>query len=395
MITMVNDKAISASQLIDISQQLNFDFECQQLKHSHFNEAQNIYTAILRDLESIQRENTAIRVFHENIIRTLLTTFIHQTEDHLGNYQKLETFVTPDEKEATTNNSNNEQKLELDELKAKYEEKISLLSNNLQDTIAALESSCKEQLQERQDLVRELLKQLNDKNAEFAGYIATLTADHERKIIQLKIQYEEKLKIERDERLLLQTENGVLSRKLEYANGIIAALENDKSHLLSDLQNKKQMVEQLEHEIGELRFAISKTDEKMSRKERFINNLDKHTQKLEKHKVLLNKKIVVIQQKGEPILIELKNKNAEIEELKENLSQWRDKHNALLLQLDKLKLKIRGSECQLRDEIQKRQLFQSKIMNISREIFLLMEHLDNVVELKRGVMDLYQKSELK
>lgn len=75
----------------------------QQLKHVHSNEVQDMFTAIVRDLEKIQPENAVIPALDEKLIRTLLTSVIHQTD--LKNYQKMETFVTPVE-HATLNPNN-------------------------------------------------------------------------------------------------------------------------------------------------------------------------------------------------------------------------------------------------------------------------------------------------
>lgn len=103
-------------------------------------------------------------------------------------------------------------------------------------------------------------------------------------MIQLRIQYEEMLKNERNGRRLLETENGVLIRKLKHARCIIAGIGRDISHLLYDLQNKKKAIAQLVQEIAELHHEISQNDNKICRKERLINNLDKENQMLVSHK---------------------------------------------------------------------------------------------------------------
>lgn len=378
---------ISALHLKTALQSTHFHHKLQQLRTVQLADILNIQSRKLDDLRVIHSRNTTITGLYTNLIKTLLTLLLKERARCSKVHYNIESnFGNDDGFEAESLHQG-----QVVAMQDKYESKIKLLSENLQETIEVLETNFKEQLHERQNLVRELLKLLNDKNAEFTEYITTLNEDHERKVNKLKIEYEQQLHRERDEKSHQQIEINVLLKKLKNANQHSNDLERDKSHLLRDHEKRTGFIKQLEADIEELRLSIDNNDENISRKEKYINTLDKQNQELEKHKEVLNKKVDEIKLQHEPVVVELKMKNEEISHLRDELALLLKKQCDLQLQVDKLKMKVHGGECQLSDEVDKRKIAQAKNHNICQEIFELTAKLDNIQEMKKGITQLYHR----
>lgn len=89
-------------------------------------------------------------------------------------------------------------------MKSHYESKIADILSKLQDSVEAMEFGFREQLYERQELIRQLLVQLQLKNTEFVEYLTSVQDTNDRKVIDLKIEYETKLQQIIQERNALQ-----------------------------------------------------------------------------------------------------------------------------------------------------------------------------------------------
>lgn len=93
---------------------------------------------------------------------------------------------------------------------------------------------------------------------------------------QLKNQFDEILKNSRDDKSVIQFDNDVLSRKLNYANSKIADLEKVNLRLLYETEKKKQLIEQLEQEVNTQMNKTSlmqKEENRKAKKKKFLFNL--------------------------------------------------------------------------------------------------------------------------
>lgn len=272
----------------------------------------------------------------------------------------------------------------MDEMREDYENKLRKSAGCLQDTIEALETDFKRQLQERQGFIRQLMQEMEDKKTEFVEYCRQVEIDNDRNMVDSQLVYEKKLKTEQESTLKWRGQAGVLKKKHDTLTRENEELR-EEIDTLKEVHNKYQKTIALyTRDIEDLRREIEERDYAIGDKEKRIQELQRKNQELEKYKQVLNHKISELKAQIEPRERQIKEKRNQIVEMERELDGLQQNNMQLDLQLSELKDKYRAVEIELRTERSRARQARNHIAHICGEIY----QVSKVTDPRRLVEDM-------
>lgn len=277
------------------------------------------------------------------------------------------------------------------ELRESYEEKLKNSTGTLQDTIEALENDYKKQLDERKDIIRELMKEMQDKKDEFIKYCQEVEAENDRNMVSTQTEYENKLTTERNETQMWRGKAGVLQKKYESQSreidNLLEEVETLKDeHFKSQQKMAKQMrnIEDLQKDVSDRDFAISS-------KEKRIQDLLHKNQELDKYKQVLNHKIAELKAQIEPREFQINDKRKHIIEMEHELSGLNVNNVALEVQLKEMRDKYLSNVAELRTERRRAKAARECLQAICTDIYYVANEVNSAEGLKKSVKELFHK----
>lgn len=277
------------------------------------------------------------------------------------------------------------------ELRESYEEKLKKSAGTLQDTVESLESDYKKQLDERKTLIRELMKEMQDKKIEFIEYCRQVEVENDRNMVETQLQYEKRLSTERNETQTWRGKAGVLQKKYE-------SLTKDVDNLLEEVEilkeehNKSQRnIARLNRSIEDLQKDITDREFAINAKEKRIQELLHKNQELDKYKQVLNHKIAELKAQIEPREFQINDKRKHILEMENELAGLNQNNLHLELQLKELKDKYLSNVAELKLERHRARAGRECIQNLCSEIYSVANLINSPEKLKVAVKDLFQR----
>lgn len=277
------------------------------------------------------------------------------------------------------------------ELRESYEQKLKNSTGTLQDTIEALENDYKKQLDERKDIIRELMKEMQDKKDEFIKYCQEVEAENDRNMVSTQTEYENKLTTERNETQMWRGKAGVLQKKYESQSreidNLLEEVETLKDeHFKSQQKMAKQMrnIEDLQKDVSDRDFAISS-------KEKRIQDLLHKNQELDKYKQVLNHKIAELKAEIEPREFQINDKRKHIIEMEHELSGLNVNNVALEVQLKEMRDKYLSNVAELRTERRRAKAARECLQAICTDIYYVANEVNSAEGLKKSVKELFHK----
>lgn len=277
------------------------------------------------------------------------------------------------------------------ELRESYQVKLRKSAGTLQDTVESLESDYKKQLDERRELIRELMKEIQDKKSEFSEYCKQVEVEHERFMNEAKDQHEKKLLSEKKATELWRGKAGVLQKKFD-------SLTKDVDNLLEEVETLKEQhtkshrnISKLKSTIEDLQKDITDRDFVINAKEKRIQELLHKNQELDKYKLVLNHKISELKAQIEPREFQINDKRKHILELESELAGLNHNNSQLELQLKELKDKYISNVAELKVERHRARANRECIQNLCSEIYNVAGLLNSPDKLKAAVRELFQR----
>lgn len=277
------------------------------------------------------------------------------------------------------------------ELRESYEEKLKNSTGTLQDTIEALENDYKKQLDERKDIIRELMKEMQDKKDEFIKYCQEVEAENDRNMVSTQTEYENKLTTERNETQMWRGKAGVLQKKYESQSreidNLLEEVETLKDeHFKSQQKMAKQMrnIEDLQKDVSDRDFAIGS-------KEKRIQDLLHKNQELDKYKQVLNHKIAELKAQIEPREFQINDKRKHIIEMEHELSGLNQNNITLEVQLKEMRDKYLSNVAELRTERRRAKAARECLQAICTDIYYVANEVNSAEGLKKSVKELFHK----
>lgn len=384
-----NINTIQMLELRVAQQVAEFQYQMRQGNAGHSEQIRDIhnqYCAAITDLKEKNddmenRRNREFNILTENIAQT--------KDDHAKALMDLETefhqkIIIEFEKSANI-------KQKMDDMREDYEVKLRKSAGCLQDTIEALETDFKKQLQERQELIRQLMKEMENKKTEFVEYCRQVDVDNDRKMVETKLLYEKRLKEENDSMLKWRADAGVLDKKLISVSQNCDELEAEKEVLRSEHYKTLSVIRHFKKDVDELKKEIEDRDLSILEKEKRMNDLQKKNQELEKYKQVLNHKIVELKSQIEPREREIKEKKDQINDMENELENLEQSNSQLQLQLSELKDKYFSTEKELNLERNRCRNSRTQVARMCGDIFRVSGFLQEPIGLKTEVMKLYHR----
>ncbi|XP_013119183.2 cilia- and flagella-associated protein 57 [Stomoxys calcitrans] len=277
------------------------------------------------------------------------------------------------------------------ELRESYEGKLKKSAGTLQDTVEGLENDYKKQLDERRELIRELMKEMQDKKTEFTEYCKQAEADNERAMSETQEKYEKKLLAEREATELWRGRAGVLQKKFE---GLTKEVDNllEEVETLKEQHSKSQRnIAKLNRTIEDLQKDITDRDQCIGTKEKRIQELQHKNQELNKYKQVLNHQITELKAQIEPREFQISEKRKHILELENELAGLSHNNTQLELQLKDLRDKYISNVTELKIERHRARAGRECLQTICSEIYHMAGLINSPDKLKTAVRELFQR----
>uniref|UniRef100_A0A1B0AFA2 Uncharacterized protein n=1 Tax=Glossina pallidipes TaxID=7398 RepID=A0A1B0AFA2_GLOPL len=269
------------------------------------------------------------------------------------------------------------------ELRESYEAKLKRSAGTLQDTLEGLELDYKKQLDERKGLMRDLMKEMEDKKVEFI-----VEVENDRNMVETQIEYEKCLTTECNETQLWRGRAGVLQKKYD-------TLTKEVDNLLGEVEVLKE--EQIKSQKNIAKY-ISDRDYAINSKEKRIQELLHKNQELDKYKQVLNHKIAELTVQIEPREFQINDKRKHILKMEHGLAGLNQNNAQLELQLKELKDKYISKARINTSGVADLKLGRHRvcvahecIQNICTELYHVANHINSPNQLKVAVKNLFQR----
>uniref|UniRef100_A0A1B0BGE8 Cilia- and flagella-associated protein 57 n=1 Tax=Glossina palpalis gambiensis TaxID=67801 RepID=A0A1B0BGE8_9MUSC len=277
------------------------------------------------------------------------------------------------------------------ELRENYEAKLKKSAGTLQDTVEGLELDYKKQLDERKGLIRDLMKEMEDKKVEFIAYCRQVEVENDRNMVETQIEYEKCLTTERNETQLWRGRAGVLQKKYDTLTKEVDNLLEEVEVLKEEQIKSQKNIAKLNRNIEDLQKDISDRDYAINSKEKRIQELLHKNQELDKYKQVLNHKIAELKAQIEPREFQINDKRKHILEMEHELAGLNQNNAQLELQLKELKDKYISNVADLKLERHRARAARECIQNICTEIYHVANHINSPNQLKVAVKNLFQR----
>lgn len=349
---------------------------------------QQIHFKYCAALEEHKQSMSRMKETNEKRVDDLLSMIDENKHDHGKQLQNLESECN--DKFAAEHETCQEIRSELWAMKNCYEEKLKNAAEILQNTVETMELDFKNQLQERQGLLRDLMQELQDKKSQFHLYCQTTNLDYERKIIELKKCYELRIMNLGKQLEEFQLENVIFKEQLSNSRINCDELETDKLQILQEHIKNQRSIQDLKIWSAELRDEIRDRDHVIHEKETQLNASDKRIQELERYKNVLNYKIEELNAAAEPRNHELSEQIEKIRMLEDNLEDVVKYGMKLEIRLSVLNDKLNAFKTDFESERKRRRTTEAVLKRIYRDIYMV-SRPKLLKELKQSVTELYHK----
>lgn len=356
----------------------------------HSEHLKEVHTQYCDALDKLKQLNMDMEVKHMNEMEQFRYTMEDLKQTHANQLQELEDTLTMDISKEYARGQ--EIRGEMETMRIAYEERLSHAVNHLQAMIQALEVDFKRQLEERQRLLRDVMVELDDKNTQFTAYCASSSDDHNRRMCNVKTEYEQNIKelsvALTDARLRVV----VLEKRVADVSSNCDEIEKDKMLIRQAWCNAQHRLKELMHDAEELRSEIRDRDTVIHDRETRVKFYDNRNQELEKYKSLLTYKIDELNRAVEPRNQEIGEKTAQIGHLKEEIENLFKHEIKTELKLNACNDRWRSTKVELDCERERRRGLDVLLNQIYHDIYRISRHaMTDSKELRRHVVDFYHK----
>lgn len=370
-------------------QHAEFQYQLQQVEVAHevkIGELEHFYRAQIEELNRINKQLERTHMEEINI----LTVSIAQTKDeHSKTISDIESNLN--EKMIIEFEKSANMKLKMEDMKEEYEKLLRKSAGCLEDTIETLESEFKIKLQESQDMIRQLMNEIECKKTEFVLYCQQLNIDNDRRIIEMKMDYEKKLKDENELMQKWRADAGVLNKKLSVVSANCVNLERELCVLQNEHVKNKNIIRQYEQDLEEARREVKDRERNLMDKQACFEELQAKYHELERYKNILIQKTTDLRSEIGPKAREVQEKKYQIGDMERELEKLEENNVKMVLKVSQLNEKCHATEVELKNERSKYVASRGQVSQICRDIYNVSRHVQNVGKLKEEVIALYQR----
>ncbi|XP_017090856.1 cilia- and flagella-associated protein 57 [Drosophila bipectinata] len=389
--SQLNDKIEQIANLeLRLKQQAEeFQYQLSQNEIFDGQQLQEVHRSYCSALEELKELNNEIEARHTEEMNHITFQINSIREDHRIQLDTLATQYSERmliEYQKFTNLREN-----MLELRESYEDKLKNSTGTLQDTVEALENNYKQQLNERKELIRDLMKEMQDKKAEFIEYCHEVELENDRNMVSTQTEYENKLTTERNETQMWRGKAGVLQKKFESQSKEIDNLLEEVEILKEEHQKSQRNIQKQLRNIEDLQKDIADRDYAINGKEKRIQDLLHKNQELDKYKQVLGHKIAELKAQIEPREFQINDKRKHIIEMEAELEGLNQNNLQLELQLKEMRDKYLSNSVELRTERHRAKASRECLHAICSDIYYVAGEINSSEGLKKAVKELFRK----
>lgn len=362
-----------------------------QLEHTR--ERQTVERQMLCDkyeqiIARLRMELQALQSEYSDEKQLMRVEMDRNDEEHSTQMVQLETRLC--EKILCEANKSADLKARMDAMKENYEKLLRKSSDCLQETTDTLTKRFRQQLDERETQIKHLMDEIQTKKEEFFHYCKHLNIDNERRIAQLSLKHETRLKDASDMLAKWRTDACVLTKKNDASTVHCAQLQKDLAVLSDENGRNKKYICQLEQNIIELQREIDSRSRTLDSKAVCLTQALEKVAAMESVKQQLNGRAVELEAQIEPLNDQIKENLHEIAELKESQTK-------MLVEIDDLNVQIKGLNDKrkivsnaLKLEADKVHCLETLLNRLYGEIYEVTQFIQNPPKLKEMALGLYK-----
>ncbi|XP_065072592.1 cilia- and flagella-associated protein 57 [Ochlerotatus camptorhynchus] len=370
-----------------IQQQImEFQYKMKQGDRFHSEQMRDIHRDYCAAIEELKKKNEEMELAHLEEFNLMTASIAQAKEDHQKEMMDFEGQFH--EKIIMEYDKLTELKQRMDQMREDYEVKLRRSAGCLQDTIESLESEQRKQLNDKQEIINGLLKDMERKRMEFDEYCKQVDVDNDRNKVELQLNYEKKLQEEQENCMKWRGEAGVLKKKFSTLSRETENYRKDIETLQYQHGKFQQAIKQHQRDIEDLKQELADRELTIKEKERKLHEMSKRTNDLEKYKQVQTHKITELRSQIEPKQREIREKKEVIGEMEKKLEELQQNNKQLALQLQELRDKYYGADLELRKERNRFRGAKHQYQQVCREIYNVAGLIQKPEELKRGITDL-------
>ncbi|XP_055686721.1 cilia- and flagella-associated protein 57 [Lutzomyia longipalpis] len=366
-----------------------YEFQLKRKDEDYTKQISDIHAEYREIIEDLKEKNRKLEADHIEEINIITASISELKFEHQKALTQIETDFH--EKIIVEYEKTSQVKKQMETMKNDYEVKLRKTAGHLQDTVQSLETDFRKQLDERQSLIKLLLKDSEEKSLEFREYSSQVVSENERKIISLTVDYEKKIKNEQQIGNKWRGEAGVLSKKYNLMNKSNKKLKAEIETVTEEHERLKETIEQLERTIEEMETTIATKDTIIRERDHHIaelqNRLSEKTTAQMKHEEKLKELRAQIEPRDE----EIRERKEKIVCMEVEMQALQQKNRKLEHQLKGLREKYSGNEILLKHHLVRAQILQAKVSRICGDIARANDLIQDPTKLKELVKRLLAK----
>lgn len=366
-----------------------FQYQLREVEVSHERKLSELEQSYQMQIEELKISNEELVRAHREEINILTVSIAATKEEHSRTLLDIEGHLNEKmiiEFDKTTN-----MQTKMEHMKEEYEKLLRKSAGCLEDSIVTLETDFQLKLQESQEMIRQLMKEIECKKSEFVLYCQQLNVDNDRRIIQIKSEYEKKLKDENESMQKWRAEAGVLNKKLSMVSTNCINLDKELYVLQNEHKRHENIIRQYEQDVEESRREVKDRDRTLLDKQASYDELRQKYHELEKHRDMLIQKTNDLRSEIGPKIHEVQEKKSQIGDMEKELETLETNNVRMQLRVTKLKEKCHGLDVELKNERRKFAASRGQISKICRDIYNVSRCIQNVPKLKDEVTALYRR----
>ncbi|GAB0089612.1 cilia- and flagella-associated protein 57 [Sergentomyia squamirostris] len=381
--------AIKSLELRMDQQADEYEFQLKRKDEDYTKQISQLHTEYREIIEDLKDKNRKLESDHIEEINIITASIAELKFEHQKSLTQIETDFH--QKIIVEYEKTSQVKKQMETMKDDYEVKLRKTAGHLQDTIQSLETDFRKQLDERQMLIKLLLKDGEDKSLEFREYNNQIVTENERKTISTTVEYEKKIKHEQQISNKWRGEAGVLSKKYNLMNKSNKKLKQEIETVTEEHERLKETIQQLEKTISDLENTVGSKDAVIRDRDHQINQFVSQMRERDTHQAGQEEKIQWLKDQIEPRDEEIRARKERIVSMEVEMQTLHQKNGKLEIQLKEMKEKYSGNEILHKSQLIKYQKLQAKLKRISGDISGASDIIQNPTKLKELMKKLLEK----
>lgn len=373
-----------------LNQQLSEQtFQLEHAEKMHSREMQTSCEKYEKIIKTLRNDRKTIELKYREERNLINSAIEERREEHARTIIQIEAKLN--EKILVESDKCADLRKKMDETIEDYEKKLHESGQSLENTVGTLKAEFQERLDERQNQIQELLDEIQTKKEEFFKYCNHLNLENDRKVTQLKLNYETRQKETNDTLMKWRTDASILTKKIESTMATCDELRGDIAVLSDEHDRNKKYIGQLEQNIGELQRDIDVRNKLVDDKEACLIEAIEKCQNMEKTKQFMNERAIQLEAQIKPLDEEIKQKNYKISEMEELKSKLLRNIEDLNIEINSLRSRYKAIMTDLKAEKTKNLHSEIVIKRMCSDISFLAQNVQDLPKLKEISLTIFHK----